>query len=45
VRRGDQRLPYILESIERIERFAIQGREALETDELLQVWVGHHLQI
>jgi uncharacterized protein with HEPN domain len=45
VRRDDQRLRDILESIERIERFAIQGRDAFDEDELLQVWAVHHLQV
>jgi len=45
VRREEQRLHDILESIERIDRVAIQGREAFEEDEFLQVWVVHHLQI
>ena len=35
----------ILESIERIEKYTAQGREAFETDELIQIWVVHHIQI
>jgi len=45
VRRDDQRLRDILEAIERIERVAVRGREAFDADELVQVWVVHHLQI
>jgi uncharacterized protein with HEPN domain len=45
VRRDDQRLRDILESIERIERFATRGRDVFDAEELLQVWVVHHLQI
>ncbi len=35
----------ILDAIARIERYATRGREAFEGDELVQVWVVHHLQI
>ncbi len=40
-----RRLLDILEAIERIEKYAAQGREAFETDELIQTWIVHHLQI
>lgn len=40
-----ERLRDILEAISRIERYAARGRQALETDELIQVWMVHHLQI
>jgi uncharacterized protein with HEPN domain len=45
VRRDGQRLRDILESIERIERFATRGRAAFDSEELVQVWVVHYLQI
>jgi uncharacterized protein with HEPN domain len=45
VRDDHQRLLDILESIERIEKYGAQGREAFEEDELVQVWILHHLQI
>ena len=35
----------ILEAIERIEKYAAQGRKAFERDELIQNWVLRHLQI
>ena len=35
----------MIEAIERIERYAARGRQAFETDELLQTWVVHHIQI
>ena len=35
----------MIEAIERIERYAARGRKAFETDELLQTWVVHHIQI
>ena len=44
--RGDrERLLDILEAIERIQRYALRGREAFLADELLQTWVVHHVQI
>ncbi|MFN3928994.1 MAG: DUF86 domain-containing protein [Thermoflexus sp.] len=35
----------ILDAIARIERYAVRGREVFEQDELIQVWIFHHLQI
>ena len=35
----------ILDSIDAIEKYTSKGREAFESDELVQVWVLHHLQI
>ena len=35
----------IIEAIEQIERYAVQGRIAYEQDELIQVWMVHHIQI
>ncbi|MBL2912045.1 DUF86 domain-containing protein, partial [Klebsiella pneumoniae] len=40
-----ERLRDILEAIARIERYASRGREAFEHDELIQVWIFHHIQI
>ncbi len=40
-----ERLLDILEAIERIEKYAAQGREDFENDELVQTWIVHHLQI
>ena len=40
-----ERLFDIQEAIERIERYASRGRETFETEELIQVWILHHLQI
>lgn len=45
MRRDSQRLGDILEAIERIQRVAAQGRAAFDTDEMLQVWIVHHIQI
>ncbi len=40
-----ERLQDILEAILQIERYASRGRQAFETDELLQNWFVRHLQI
>jgi uncharacterized protein with HEPN domain len=40
-----ERLQDILEAIERLEKYAAQGRAAFEQDELIQVWFLQHLQI
>jgi uncharacterized protein with HEPN domain len=45
VRDPTERLRDILDAIDRIERYAAHGRDALETNELIQVWMVHHLQI
>jgi len=40
-----ERLQDVLEAIERIEKYAVHGRQALASDELVQTWVVHHLMI
>ena len=40
-----QRLLDIIEAIDRIESRAPDSRQAFEADELIQVWVLHHLRI
>ena len=45
MRRPEERLQDILDSIEAIDRYASQGRSAFEDQELIQVWIVHHLQI
>jgi uncharacterized protein with HEPN domain len=45
MRDPQERLRDILDAITRIERYAARGREAFEQDELIQVWIVHHLQI
>jgi uncharacterized protein with HEPN domain len=40
-----ERLTDILRAIDRIMDKTVQGRRAFEGDEMLQVWVLHHLQI
>ncbi|MBI5787339.1 MAG: DUF86 domain-containing protein [Candidatus Schekmanbacteria bacterium] len=40
-----ERLLDILEAIDRIERYAARGQAAFESDELIQTWIIHHLEI
>lgn len=37
------RLQDILEAVERIERYAKKGRDAFQSDELIQTWMVHHI--
>ena len=39
------RLRDILDAVAAIERYADRGRSAFESDELIQIWIVHHLQI
>ena len=44
--RGDrERLLDVLEAIDRIGRYAREGHQRFEADELVQVWVLRHLQV
>jgi uncharacterized protein with HEPN domain len=45
VRDPRERLRDILEAIVSIERYAARGRQAFESDELIQNWFVRHLQI
>ena len=45
MRDGIDRLLDIPEAIKEIERYAVRGRDAFLQDELVQVWMVHHLQI
>jgi uncharacterized protein with HEPN domain len=40
-----ERLHDILEAIGRIERYAAEGRERFDRDELVQTWIVHHIQL
>ncbi len=40
-----ERLLDILEAIERIEKYADEGKAAFEADELIQNWMVHHIEI
>ena len=39
------RLQDILEAMRQIEKYSARGRRAFDEDELIQVWVLHHLEI
>ena len=39
------RIADALEAIERVEKYAAKGQTAFDSDELIQTWVVHHLQI
>jgi uncharacterized protein with HEPN domain len=45
MRRDAERLQDMLEAIAAIERYTAQGRQVFDEQELIQVWVVHHLQI
>ena len=45
MRNDQQRLLDMADAIERINKYAIRGRDAFENDELVQNWIVHHLQI
>ena len=45
MRDPQERLRDILDAIAGIERYAARGRNAFDQDELIQVWIVHHLQI
>lgn len=40
-----ERLLDVQEAVEQIEKYSVRGREAFEQDELIQIWILHHLQI
>jgi uncharacterized protein with HEPN domain len=40
-----ERLLDILEAIERIEKYAEEGKDTFEADELIQTWIVHHITI
>jgi len=44
--RGErERLLDILEAIERIEKYAEEGKGTFESGELIQTWIVHHITI
>jgi len=45
LKRPRERIADMLEAIEQIERYARGGQTSLETDELVRVWIVHHLQV
>lgn len=45
MRSEEERLRDVLEAIDRIEKYATQGRSVFERDELIQNWIVSHLRI
>lgn len=45
MRKDRERLEDILEAISQIEKYAIEGKEKFDQDELIQTWIVHHLLI
>lgn len=45
MRNDREKLQDILEAIERIDRYAVQGRQAFEQNELIQTWFTQNLQV
>jgi uncharacterized protein with HEPN domain len=45
MRDNGERLKDILDAIAQIERYSLQGRDRFEQEELVQVWIVHHLQV
>ncbi|MDX2212498.1 MAG: HepT-like ribonuclease domain-containing protein [Oculatellaceae cyanobacterium bins.114] len=45
MRSDKERLQDILEAIAQVERYATPGRDRFNQDELVQIWIVHHLQI
>jgi uncharacterized protein with HEPN domain len=43
VRSDAERLRDILDAINQIRKYSSAGREVFEQDELIQVWIAHHL--
>ena len=45
MKRDADRLADILEAINKIEKYSAVGRGAFDSDELIQTWMIHHLQV
>lgn len=45
MRKPEERILDMLEAIKRIEKYAVRGRHAFASDELIQTYVVHNLQI
>ncbi len=44
MRSDRERLLDILDAIAQIEKYSVRGRQAFESDELIQTWIVRHLQ-
>jgi uncharacterized protein with HEPN domain len=45
MRSDRERLEDVLEAIERVEKYAANGKDRFQADELVQNWIAHHIQI
>ena len=45
MRDNRERLLAILEAIAQIEKYAVRGEAEFQQNELIQIWIVHHLQI
>lgn len=45
MRDDKERLRDILEAITQIEKYAVRGEKGFQQNELIQIWIVHHLQI
>lgn len=45
MRKEIQRLTDILDAIHAIERYSIHGQDTFFSEELIQTWIAHHIQI
>ena len=45
MRNDAERLTDILEAITNIEKYAVKGKAEFQKNELIQIWIVHHLQI
>ena len=45
MRDARERLRDMIDAVDRVEQYAAQGRSVFASDELIQVWIVHHLQI
>ena len=45
MRDNRERLRGILEAIAQIEKYAVRGEAEFQQNELIQIWIVHHLQI
>jgi len=45
VRDDTEKLRDILEALESVQKYASEGMESFLDDELIQVWIVHHIQI
>lgn len=45
MRSDRERFEDILDAISKVEKYSARGRDAFESDELIQTWIVHQLQI